>query len=271
VAALYNQTFFNKLVSTMNAQTVFDAMLHHQNQYYTAADQGVYQELLINPFASNELSVKGVIDLTTVEMVQTSDNVADVLGVPAEKAPNFTMMDFLGIVSQAHLNLVPSFVEWLYKTVTDEIVCNVTCCICGIQLPQVDKPDKWLLVQLYPYQMQPNGIPKYAIFCMNDVTHLVKGGVAWVRTALYKAQTTEIHTLTFPPQRFKVGEMLSKREQEILRYLAAGCESKEIAQKLHLSVFTVNNHRKNMIAALGARDTTAMIQLCQMSGILQRN
>jgi DNA-binding CsgD family transcriptional regulator len=45
-------------------------------------------------------------------------------------------------------------------------------------------------------------------------------------------------------------------------------ESKEIADVLDISSHTVNNHRRNMITRTGARDTTALIHICKMIGIL---
>jgi DNA-binding NarL/FixJ family response regulator len=41
-------------------------------------------------------------------------------------------------------------------------------------------------------------------------------------------------------------------------------ETKEIAETLFISLNTVDNHRSNMILQTGARDTTALVQLCKM-------
>jgi DNA-binding NarL/FixJ family response regulator len=40
------------------------------------------------------------------------------------------------------------------------------------------------------------------------------------------------------------------------------------AEKLFISVKTVGNHRSNMIERLGARDTTALVQLAKMMGMI---
>jgi DNA-binding CsgD family transcriptional regulator len=40
---------------------------------------------------------------------------------------------------------------------------------------------------------------------------------------------------------------LSSRELEVLRYIAFGYTSKEIANQIHLSTHTVQNHRKRML------------------------
>jgi len=40
---------------------------------------------------------------------------------------------------------------------------------------------------------------------------------------------------------------LSERETDVLRLLAKGLSNKEIADKLNISVHTVNTHRKNIM------------------------
>ena len=46
--------------------------------------------------------------------------------------------------------------------------------------------------------------------------------------------------------------MLSGREREVLELLSAGCSNKEIARRLEISPRTVEIHRGNMMAKLGA-------------------
>lgn len=48
------------------------------------------------------------------------------------------------------------------------------------------------------------------------------------------------------------GNILSKREKEILLLLREGLLSKEIAERLHISVHTVNRHRQNILEKLSA-------------------
>ncbi len=47
---------------------------------------------------------------------------------------------------------------------------------------------------------------------------------------------------------------LTNREKEILKLLAQGLESKDIAQKLFISLNTVNNHRQNIINKTGTEN-----------------
>ena len=51
----------------------------------------------------------------------------------------------------------------------------------------------------------------------------------------------------------------SAREKEILSYLRKGLKSQEIAEKLHLSKYTVDNHRKNLLRKAGCTNTAELI------------
>ncbi|MGL6268516.1 MAG: response regulator transcription factor [Chitinophagaceae bacterium] len=53
--------------------------------------------------------------------------------------------------------------------------------------------------------------------------------------------------------------LLTRRETELLKYLADGLSSKQIADKLFLSEHTVIAHRKNMMAKTNAGNVTEMI------------
>lgn len=53
---------------------------------------------------------------------------------------------------------------------------------------------------------------------------------------------------------------LTAREIEIIRYIAEGLTNHEIADKLFLSIVTVDTHRKNMLAKLKLKNTAALVK-----------
>ncbi len=53
---------------------------------------------------------------------------------------------------------------------------------------------------------------------------------------------------------------LTTREIEIIRYIADGLTNHEIADKLFLSVGTVDTHRKNMLAKLKIKNTASLVK-----------
>jgi two-component system, NarL family, response regulator NreC len=63
-------------------------------------------------------------------------------------------------------------------------------------------------------------------------------------------------------------EVLSAREREILQLVAEGHSSKEIADMLHLSVYTVETHRARLMQKLNLRGTPELILYAVRKGIV---
>jgi DNA-binding NarL/FixJ family response regulator len=55
--------------------------------------------------------------------------------------------------------------------------------------------------------------------------------------------------------------LLTPREKEVLELIAEGYTNPQIAQKIFLSPFTVDSHRKNLLAKLGVKNTASLIRL----------
>ena len=55
------------------------------------------------------------------------------------------------------------------------------------------------------------------------------------------------------------GPKLTLRESEILRYIANGLSSKEIAARLFISINTVANHRRNMLRKKGVKSSAQLV------------
>jgi two-component system response regulator NreC len=63
-------------------------------------------------------------------------------------------------------------------------------------------------------------------------------------------------------------EQLSAREREVLGLVAGGHSSKVIAQQLGISVRTVENHRSNIMHAIGARNTADLTREALRRGLV---
>jgi two-component system response regulator NreC len=58
----------------------------------------------------------------------------------------------------------------------------------------------------------------------------------------------------------QIDEILSRRELEVLKLICREFSNAEIAEKLYLSVSTVETHRKNLIAKLGVNNTVGLVK-----------
>jgi two-component system response regulator NreC len=63
-------------------------------------------------------------------------------------------------------------------------------------------------------------------------------------------------------------EVLTAREQQVLRLVALGRTSQDIADELGISVKTVEGHRANLMAKLGLRDLPALVRLAIRTGLI---
>jgi DNA-binding NarL/FixJ family response regulator len=64
-------------------------------------------------------------------------------------------------------------------------------------------------------------------------------------------------------------QMLSSREIEVVRLVAEGFSSKEIATRLDLSVRTVEKHRANIMDKVGVHEVASLVRWCVQSGIVK--
>lgn len=80
-----------------------------------------------------------------------------------------------------------------------------------------------------------------------------------MRSRLVNQKTDEM--IEFPGQTNISNPNLSSRESEILRLISNGYNSRSIAEKLFISVHTVNTHRQNIIEKLNVNSTTEAVGL----------
>ena len=63
--------------------------------------------------------------------------------------------------------------------------------------------------------------------------------------------------------------VLTSREEEVVKLIAEGHPSKEIAHRLVISVKTVERHRANILAKLGMRDRTELTRYAIRAGLIE--
>jgi DNA-binding NarL/FixJ family response regulator len=62
--------------------------------------------------------------------------------------------------------------------------------------------------------------------------------------------------------------MLTQREIDIIRLIALEYSSKEIADELHISIFTVDTHRKNLMKKIQVKSTIGLIKYAVKNQII---
>jgi DNA-binding NarL/FixJ family response regulator len=72
-----------------------------------------------------------------------------------------------------------------------------------------------------------------------------------------------------PAERDTGGDVLTRREEEVLQLIADGCAPGEVAERLYISPRTVKNHLASAYSKLGARDRTDAVLRAVRQGIVR--
>lgn len=62
--------------------------------------------------------------------------------------------------------------------------------------------------------------------------------------------------------------LITRREKEVLELIADGMTNNEIAQKLFISITTVDTHRKNLLTKFGSRNTASLIKTAMQHNLI---
>jgi DNA-binding CsgD family transcriptional regulator len=131
--------------------------------------------------------------------------------------------------------------------------------------PEAHKTHRLSLV-VEALEMADNGSPIVFLIAKKEVSSFIKEDSSW--WAEFCFNNSERYHFHQQERKFQKGSILSEREREILLLIKNGLETKTIADQLDLSTHTVDKHRKNMLERTGAKDTTMLLQICQMGKIL---
>ena len=102
------------------------------------------------------------------------------------------------------------------------------------------------------------------ILYFEDITHFFKGNEYWM---FFKHYTDKGIISQFQNASGIHNSLITEREKDVLKLIAAGKTSKEVAEILYISPETVSQHRKNMLKRTNAKDTSALIHFCKVCEI----
>lgn len=135
---------------------------------------------------------------------------------------------------------------------------------------------------IYQFRMQNSGKQYVNVISRQQVMEQDRKGKAWIISGMLEISPDQIpaEKIKYSVLNLKTGSffipsyasakdsVLTGRELEILELICQGFLSKEIAAKLNISLYTVNNHRKNILAKLDVDNIIEAINRAKSSGLI---
>jgi DNA-binding CsgD family transcriptional regulator len=114
--------------------------------------------------------------------------------------------------------------------------------------------------------LQPDGSLLIVLTLMKDVQGFIKENAPW--WAQFTINGNQVYSFHQEKKKFLEQPLFSEREIQILKLVNENNDSKQIATLLDLSIHTVEKHRKNLLERSGAKDISALIQICQFGNLI---
>ena len=125
------------------------------------------------------------------------------------------------------------------------------------------KNGEWMTgIQKYSYILSPQLFPIGIVGYVIDISHYADNSkiVQLIEQIDNSIENPEpkliLQNYYFLNEEDKI---ITKRELELLKLLSDGFSSKQIAAKLHISIYTVSNHRKNMLQKTNTKSTAELV------------
>jgi DNA-binding CsgD family transcriptional regulator len=179
----------------------------------------------------------------------------------------------LGLLDADYGAFPADSVKWFARVLGDmtfEERQHIEIFHCGIAYTRTDGRPVRIFSKGVPIHYDDDRRFTFTFNYVQNVNHLLKPSFRdyWIRVA-YGAGGSLKQTMHSGEVKDTASrDLLSTREREVLYEIAEGLETKDIADKLGISVNTVGNHRSNMVQRLGARDTTALVQIAKMASLI---
>lgn len=188
----------------------------------------------------------------------------------APKAERMTQI--MSLLEKDYLSFFTDSVKWftgVLEKISFDQSRNIQIFHCGIRYRLLNDKPVCLFSKGLPIHYNANRKFRYTFNYVQNINHLLKKDFRYYWIRISHGENNEyVHTFHSQDKLYSTKDLLSGREKEILKLVAEDCDTKEIAERLFISTATVGNHRSNMIEKMGARDSTALVQLAKMAEIV---
>jgi DNA-binding CsgD family transcriptional regulator len=204
-----------------------------------------------------------VADLLQIKILFTSKRSIDMLGInPEEVEPSVfftaTHPDDLQRHSLARIKLFSLGQELFINKKGFKLIST------NFRTRHISEFYSNMLVQCYLFYTE---LPYKTVFLFQVVTNI--SGFSKLRHGYHFYTGEDLSLFRYPDENLLLtGNVFSGREFEIIKLIASGLSSEKVAQKLFLSVHTINTHRRNILKKTEKSNISELIYEMKERGLL---
>jgi hypothetical protein len=204
-----------------------------------------------------------VFDLGQMRFLYTSKGITNIIGVSPEEINPGHYTQLIHPEDEERLGQARSRVYRMEKEIF-QLQKGSALTSYNLRLFNLEHQLLDLFVQDYMF-FSP--VPYKAVFLIQVVTKI--DWYKFPKNRFHHYVGNDLSLFKFPDQELlSIGPDISYREYEIIRLVESGLSSKEIAEKLFLSVHTVNTHRRNVLEKAGKPKISDLIYDLKEKGLL---
>ncbi len=219
-----------------------------------------------------------VIDFGTRQIIQMNHNILNILGLDPQKT---ALNDILNRIHPKDMDFVISAEKicfnFLYNTITPDKITKYKTSYCfrfltadgTYQLFQhqslalsTDEENKIILsMNIHTNINHITQKNNYKVTCIG-----VDGDPSYFNIDVLMDEDNPTNSPVVVPAIVLTQTPFSRREQQLVNLLAIGFSSKQIAEKLGISLNTVTNHRKNILKKAECNSVVQLVNKCLEKG-----
>lgn len=219
--------------------------------------------LELNQFMEQNNQFFYIADLIKMDVLFTSEQSTEMIGVKPEELDFYYFMEATHPDDLQRLNLGRTcLVKMGQELFIEEKGASMLS--TTFKIKKVDGKYSKYMIQCYLYYTDS---PYKTVFFLKIHTN-----IDWckkIKHGYHHYKGNDMSLFRFPDKELvNIGNVFSKREFEIIKLIAKGHCSEEIAKTLHISLFTVNTHRGNILKKTNKEHISDLIYELMENGLL---
>jgi DNA-binding CsgD family transcriptional regulator len=258
----------------IDQKSAFDQFLEIIGRRKHLLKEGEYPTLFHKHYIKKDMASIGpcfimLSDLTSMKFLEVSEGSIEVIGYTPKEifqaGANFTFQIVHPQDLEHCLQMIKIAWEFV-KEIPQELKLQYTS---NFYYRAIKKDGTVIKVQLQVLNIETDIGGNLTVTCniLTDISHL--GLSDEVKLTIVDSINNSCFSATgHHPRLLNESRILSKREIEILKLLVQGLNSRQIAERLIISYYTVRTHRKNILEKLGKKNTAELISYALYNSLI---